>query len=116
MRFAISLLHCKNVETVKERIPKGIRRRRKRKRQPDVVFKQLVVHPMAKRRRYDGESAERREDEPTTRLHICRGHFKDYRHGRGLFGKLHGIWWWESFARGNRDVGKVVKSYKVDTE
>ena len=28
-------------------------------------------------------------------LHICRGHFKDYREGRGLFAKTHGIWWWD---------------------
>jgi hypothetical protein len=28
-------------------------------------------------------------------LHIMRGHFKDYREGRGLFGKVHGMWWWD---------------------
>jgi len=46
-------------------------------------------------------------------LHICRGHFKDFSHGRGLFGKYKGIYWYPSTVRGNKKYGEVIKDYKV---
>jgi hypothetical protein len=45
-------------------------------------------------------------------LHICRGHFKDYRQS-GLFGHHKGLYWWDMHVRGSADVGTVVKDYAV---
>jgi hypothetical protein len=45
-------------------------------------------------------------------LHICRGHFKDYRE-RGLFGKVKGVFWWDMSVRGSADEGVVVKDYQT---
>ena len=45
-------------------------------------------------------------------LHICRGHFKDYRES-GLFGKVKGIFWWDQYVRGDLENGAVVKDYNV---
>ena len=47
-------------------------------------------------------------------LHICRGHFKDYRDGKGLFGRYKDIYWWESQVRGNGEHGVVLKDYNVN--
>lgn len=49
-------------------------------------------------------------------LHICRGHFKNYSNGKGLFGKYKGLYWWDMNLRGNSENGTVVKDYKVLTE
>lgn len=45
-------------------------------------------------------------------LHICRGHFKDYRE-RGLFGKIKGVFWWDMAVRGSVEHGTVIKEYEA---
>jgi hypothetical protein len=45
-------------------------------------------------------------------LHICRGHFKDYTK-RGLFGKIHGVFWWSEHLAGALQRGLVKKEYSV---
>ena len=47
-------------------------------------------------------------------LHICRGHFKDFRKSEnGLFGKHKDLYWWESQVRGNAKEGVVFSDYEV---
>lgn len=46
-------------------------------------------------------------------LHLCRGHFKDYRNS-GLFGKYKGLYWWPESRRGDESAGEVFKQYEVD--
>jgi hypothetical protein len=46
-------------------------------------------------------------------LHICRGHFKDYRNSAGLFGKYKGLYWWDMHTRGTEKAGVVIKDYRV---
>jgi hypothetical protein len=45
-------------------------------------------------------------------LHICRGHFKDYRQS-GLFGRHKGVFWWDMAARGSAEQGIVDKDYRI---
>lgn len=52
-------------------------------------------------------------DGPKVALHLCRGHFKDFRNGPGLFGKHKGIFWWEGSVRGSLSKGRVDKDYSV---
>ncbi len=40
------------------------------------------------------------------RYHLCRGHFKQRKTGR---------FWWSQHARGDKDLGSIVKDYKVDS-
>jgi len=47
-------------------------------------------------------------------LHICRGHFKDYR-TEGLFGKHKGMYWLSDHVRGHPRQGLVLKDYNVST-
>jgi hypothetical protein len=45
-------------------------------------------------------------------LHWTRGHFKDYREGGGLFGKLRGLYWWGPHLAGRADR-IVTKDYRL---
>lgn len=106
--MAISFMHCKNVEIVKS---PSLPLTRKRRDNPRIRYYTLKIEPMRKVLRSDGESDSKGIKHA---LHICRGHFKDYR-DTGLFGKNKGLYWWESHVRGSASQGVVVKDYKVNT-
>lgn len=108
--MAITFLHCKNTKVVNNPIPLRLRKARVKKGKfPGIEYKTLViskVQEMLEVARKGGASM-------PMALHICRGHFKDYREGRGLFGKHKGIFWWDMHVRGTKDAGIVVKDYEV---
>jgi hypothetical protein len=107
----IQFMHCRNVEVLDNAPTRQQRRTAERAgARPPVTYKTLVIHPIGKKRaRPSGPPTG--EDKA---LHICRGHFKDYRAGSGL-GKWHrhGIWWWDAQVRGSADR-RVVKDYDVE--
>lgn len=109
--FALSLMHAKNVslEDAPSLAPALARKREKRNRQV-VQFKTLVVHPMRQ-----AAKAETREGSSSAKqaMHLCRGHFKDFREGKGLFGKFKGLYWWDMHVRGDREQGQIIKDYAV---
>ncbi len=114
--YAISLLHCKNVELIDTPLsPKDRKKaRRATPKKPFFVFKQLAVHPMQPQKRPRDKEPHDHNKEPRHRLHICRGHFKDYRDGEGLFGKYKDIYWWEQHTRGSDEAGVLCKTYRID--
>jgi hypothetical protein len=108
--LGVSFTHCHNVELVDVAVPEAVRKKRVKKGRRSTVFKTLEIHPMKT------VLSQADADEGTglkQRLHICRGHFKDYRNGRGLFGKYRGMFWWEMHVRGDRSAGSVEKEYAV---
>jgi hypothetical protein len=110
--LAISFMHCKNVTIQSTKTSLKLQKARERRgKLPLFTFKTLEIKPMTKILKEEGES----ETQGLARaLHICRGHFKDFQQGPGL-GKnhAHGLYWWDSQVRGNREVGAVIKDYKV---
>jgi hypothetical protein len=109
---SVSFMNCKNVEIIDNVPSRQVRRHCERtgKKVP-VTYKTLVIHPIGKRRAiWPGTPSGL-----AMSLHICRGHFKDYRQGAGL-GKWHrrGVWWWSPQVRGREEVGRVVKDYAVE--
>lgn len=109
--FAISLMHCKNVDVRSvdppERMSKSHARRKGR---PLTRYYVLDIGPM--RRILD------REGEAQTRglrhaLHICRGHFKTYTPEAPLLGRHTGTYWWPAHARGAGEQGVVEKDYRI---
>jgi len=46
-------------------------------------------------------------------IHVCRGHFKSYEEGDGLFGRHHGLYWWSHQMRGNAAAGEIIKDYRM---
>ena len=108
--MAISLMHCKNVK-LEMKEPSSVLNsiRRSKKRPPLSRYHVLHIEPMKKML---SKTASDNHTDIKQSLHICRGHFKDYRQS-GLFGKYKGVYWWEHHVRGSEDVGKVYKDYNV---
>lgn len=114
--LGFSLSNCSNVDRDENALPRATRRRLERGPAPEearVTYRTLHINPMTEQGR---RAARRRGEsgEADTRLHICRGHFKDYRK-KGLFGKYRGIYWWESHLRGSEKHGRVHKDYAVES-
>ena len=109
--LAISFLHCKNVTIADNKPPRHERRQAEREgKKAPVTFKTLVIEPMKKVLRTEGNSEETGIKQA---IHICRGHFKDYRgSNKGLFGKYKGLYWWDAHLAGSPEHGSVVKEYE----
>ena len=108
--MALTFLNCKNVTTTNQTPPVGVNERHQRKHKlPLKTFKTLKIEPLVQAIRRSGQGAGTAIGNP---LHVCRGHFKDYR-DRGLFGKQKGIYWWGNQVRGSVEHGIVFKDYEV---
>ncbi|MCC6362989.1 MAG: hypothetical protein IT165_05660 [Bryobacterales bacterium] len=109
--LATSFLHCRNVSTQQNvpppKLSKAFNRRQGR---PLVQFKTLAIEPMKEVLRKQGRVE---QNGLSKALHLCRGHFKDYRNSAGLFGKHKGLFWWDLHARGELEHGAVVKDYAI---
>lgn len=115
--IATAFMQCKNVileddtDRLKTtRLYQTIRPKESR----GINFKRLVIEPMVKKLRSEGDLPEGSvsADKVVKALHLCRGHFKDYRE-KGLFGKAKGVYWWDHTVRGSANSGVVVKDYEV---
>lgn len=109
--LATSFTHCKNVNVVAQEPHKHIARRFLRRHGiPKVTHHILEIDPMKTTLRSEGGMDEHGSSQRA--LHICRGHFKDYRE-RGLFGRVHGLFWWDAHVRGSTEHGVRTKDYRV---
>ncbi len=114
--LSLSFLHCRNIE-LKDVTPpvktvhKKAQKRRGETSYKPVPYKVLNIQPMRQVLHTEGKS-----DTVGTKqsLHICRGHFKHYESGRGLFGKLHGTYWWPMQVRGSKEKGVATKDYRIE--
>lgn len=110
--LAISFLHCKNVTMVTTDPPVKVQQRRvKEGKLPLIRYHTLEIEPMCKILRTEGQSE---KTGLKLALHICRGHFKDYSKGKGLFGRFHDLYWWDSMVRGSPEHGMVGKDYNIN--
>jgi hypothetical protein len=110
MLLGLSFLHCKNVDLTQS----GTVKRQRKKRQegePKVKIYTLQIEPIRKIL----EDAGSKKTGIKQALHICRGHFKDFSKGKGLFGKYQGMYWWEAQVRGNAALGFIAKDYQIDS-
>ncbi len=109
--LATSFCHCKNVALVDDNVPYAVSKAfEKRHKMPRITYKTLIINPMMQVLQKEGKLEEHHSIRKA--VHICRGHFKDYQE-RGLFGKYHGLFWWDMHIRGNKASGIVVKDYRV---
>jgi len=108
--LALSFLHCKNVTQAATDPchPRGKRRPHDPCRR--VHYKVLNIQPM---QRLLQQARTTHKSDLRQALHIMRGHFKNYQEGSGLFGKHHGLYWWDQRLRGQSTQGIVVKDYAV---
>lgn len=104
-------LHCKNVDLITNNPPPKLSHAyQKRHKQPLVQYKTLDIQPIREILKREGDSE---KTGLKMALHICRGHFKDFSKGKGLFGRYKGMYWWESQVRGSGVEGIVVKDYRM---
>jgi len=109
--LATSFLHCKNVSLIENVPPEKINRYHHTEHERDLVrFHTLQIEPLRKVLRHEGGV---HQHGLAKALHICRGHFKDFREN-GLFGKYQGIFWWENYIRGSKERGIVIKDYQIN--
>jgi hypothetical protein len=106
--LALSLAHCKNVRAVESPELKPTKKRLAGP--PRYRHYTLEIDPMRTTLRGAGSNA---GGGLIKAVHICRGHFKDYRDGSGLFGKVRGCYWWHDSVRGSASAGMVEKDYSV---
>jgi hypothetical protein len=106
--LTLSFLHCKNVQLTKEekRCYHKINSNQK-----DIDYHTLDIKPMKEVLRKEGKSEETGIKKA---LHICRGHFRHYEEGRGLFGKYSGTFWVPQHVRGNKEYGQIMKNYNIE--
>jgi len=108
--LAISFCHCKNIIIDKKNIDeKLIRIRRKKNKIHILKYYTLNIEPIKKI--LDESTSE--SQGLKNAIHICRGHFKDFRNSGGLFGKHKGLYWWDMQARGRDKKREVIKDYSV---
>jgi len=115
LMLALSLLHCNNVSVVDKKHPhkKGKKKSKNPEKKGKLQFKLLKIDTM--KQVVSGGSGSNGECEKMKKaLHTYRGHFKDYRKGKGLFGRLKGLYWWSEGERGDKSEGEIQKTIKVD--
>jgi len=113
LQGTLMLLNCKNIVTESHtpEIPLN-KARRKRGKQELFTYKTLRVKlPPNKRKEGFDNSLDNHN-----RVHLCRGHFKEYTVDAPLFGKIIGLWWWQPQVRGQNRKGIILKDYKIGIE
>lgn len=109
--LAVNFMHCRNVEVI-EHLPnhRQSKKRERKRGHPLIKFKTLRIEPIKKVLHEEGQIE---SNGLGVALHICRGHFKDYREGKGLFGKHKEVYWWDMQSRGSADLGTILKDYSA---
>jgi hypothetical protein len=109
--LAVSFLHCRNVKMIDNECPAPLAKKYHAKTGVwPTKYHTLEIEPLKAILRHQGRS---HEVGAAKAMHICRGHFKDYREGRGLFGKYHQIVWQPSVIRGSKGEKAPPREIKV---
>jgi len=111
-RFLV-LLNCKNIISQKIIASKKLNKKRQRnKKQP--IFNYHVLN-------IDISNKNKKDYRPGivpidhNRVHLCRGHFKEFTKEHPLFGRITGLFWWQPHVRGQNKDGIVMKDYNVQS-
>lgn len=108
----IMLLNCKNIQKELVKAPRKLNlKRRKTGKQELFDYHVLNIVVPSKRKDYQEKGTPLSHN----RVHLCRGHFKEYTTEHPLFGRLTGLYWWQPHVRGQNKDGIVMKDYKVTT-
>ena len=109
--LSLTLLNCKNVHAREQPCsPKLAKRYQERHGHKRPRYYVLDIEPM--RQKFRDANGGKDGISLAKALHICRGHFKDYRE-KPLFGKVSGMFWWQPHVRGTAEAGIVEKDYRI---
>jgi len=110
--LAVTFMHCKNVEITEHKPDAPLSKKHQtRHGRPLSRFHTIHIEPVRKILKHEGQIEHTGIEKA---MHICRGHFKDYRQ-RGLFGsESHkGVYFWPDHVRGKLERGLVTSQYDV---
>lgn len=107
----LTLLNCKNIITAKVISDEKLSRKRIKKGK-----KPLFSYHILKIKDKLSHNPSEFRDLWTNRLHLCRGHFKEYTKENPLFGKHTGLYWWQPHIRGDKKRGIVMKDYQISRQ
>jgi hypothetical protein len=112
IHVALLMLNCKNIVTEKIVAPIALNKKR-RKQGKQEIFSYHVLNVLLPKKKQGYHTW----GEPVghNRVHLCRGHFKEYTVEHPLFGHYVGMYWWQPHVRGQNRQGVVMKDYKVTT-
>ena len=106
----LKLISCKNIGTEDHAPPLKLNKSRQKKgRVPIFSYKTLIIKPTGVK-----QQAQAAQGLWNNRIHLCRGHFKEFTEEKPLFGKVAGRYWWQPSVRGRNRNGVVVKDYKME--
>jgi hypothetical protein len=107
----VRLLNCKNIQTEKIQPPAKLNKKRIRSGKQSIFDYHILnlVLPSNKKRGYQEQQVPLSHN----RVHLCRGHFKEYTKEHPLFGRHTGLYWWEPSVRGQNRDGVVMKDYNI---
>jgi hypothetical protein len=109
--LAVSLANCRNTKRIEHAPrPKLSKRCEAVYGKPAVKYYTLEIDPIKRILETEGRIGEVGLQRA---LHLCRGHFADYRNGNGLFGKHKGLFWVGPHLRGSAKQGVVIKNYEI---
>lgn len=111
----VAMLNCANIGTVEHKAPDAFQKARVRGGKKPLVSYHTVRVDLDKTPRAIAAEA-LPGDGSTPRRHKKRGHMKDYRGGKGLFGRLRGVWYWGPILAGSEEEGVVISDYEVHPE
>lgn len=115
--FFLLMEHCQNIRPLPIDTPERTAVRQhecRRKKVPYLNYHSVQIKLTGERR--EKEQSDRKAPAtwvPLVPLHLRRGHIKSYEEGKGLFGKLHGSWWWTPRLAGHEENGISMKEYEV---
>jgi len=108
----LSFMACKNVSVDDVLPPEKLQRRRRKKNKPPLVSYHILKLKNIGKSYCAGENT----GQWSNRVHLCRGHVREYTQDRPLFGKFTGRFWIHPHVRGKRSLGVVQKDYALCTE
>ena len=108
--MGIRILTCRNIKYVSVLPPSALnKKRKKRGKLPICEYKVLVVDTNENKLKYEHNGSSTN----SLRVHLCRGHFKEYTNENPLFGKHVGRFWWQPMVRGDKKRGVLNKDYDI---
>ena len=109
----LAMMNCKNIMLLAHKAPEAFQKARSKSgKKPFVSYHTVHVDLDKTPRQIASPSLP--GDGTTQRLHKKRGHMKDYRRGKGLFGRYKGVWFWGDTIAGSEEEGVVVSDYEVN--
>ena len=106
--MTMSFMNCKNVVLDEVNPIKKIPGKSSRRRYISKPYHVIRVHSLQHQK--EKEETITCHDNSLPEIHIRRGHFKDFTDGEGLFGRIHGLFWWEYVVVNKKREGKPKKN------